>query len=177
MKTIITLAILFVVINGYSQETTLVLKNKNTGREIYIQEGNKIKVKTKGGKTYRDRLNLGFNSDSVIVLENTKLNLDKIESISIKSSTSKVGKILAISGVSIIGASFIIILLPTGWIGLGIAAHGAIISIIITPIGLITSFIKDSFYYDEWEYRIKEVQGLSNKKKEKELLYDDLYFY
>ena len=78
------LLVLFILLfqNAYSQNgafNELVLSNENTGEEIYISEGEEVKIITNDDLTFLEPFRI--KNDSTLIVDNNEFSLDNINDI------------------------------------------------------------------------------------------------
>jgi hypothetical protein len=164
MKKLVILIICIIltgVINGYGQNKGLLLKNKSTGKEKLIHEGERIKVLCKNGLVIRGRLKMNDTSklveNTVVMIDSQKVNINEIETIKIKSLAGKI--ITGSGGVLTVGGTALVIVAVFSFgeggiilAGIGLTGIGAGVAITIAGVIILVSGKK--YTSELWVYSI-----------------------
>ena len=137
MKTllIVSVIILFSIMNTYGQNNELILKKEKNNKEKIIREGKKIKV-----ITFNDQKIAGsfeICGDSVLIIKKDSLLLSEIKIIRTISLASKIsgGTLAGVGGIFTLGGALLTI---KGFADGGLAVIGAVfLGIPITTVGII----------------------------------------
>jgi len=162
LKIVLSIILLvFISTSSFCQETTsvLVMTNKNTGREIRLNEKTKITVRTKDGNIYKGRFLI--QEESFNFYESNELV--EIKDVDVIKYKTRLGRIVSTSLVAIPSllavGNGIAGLTSTGWDSLGYygaAIMSAGVAIILSPFAIIKIRITRKKYKFSIEKSVKK---------------------